>query len=64
MSLLQPYKAAEDGMFSNYAMLQLYDFGVDNEYSTKKQKQNEQGGRFGLPLSEYLSQSSSVGGGK
>ena len=29
--LLQPYKAAEDGMFPNQATLQPYDFGVDDK---------------------------------
>ena len=31
MLLLWPYKAAEDGMFLNWATLQPYDFGIDNK---------------------------------
>ena len=31
MLLLQPYKAAEDGMFPNCTTLQLYDFSADDK---------------------------------
>ena len=31
VSLLQPYKAAEDGMFPNCTTLQLYDFSADDK---------------------------------